>query len=112
MQPQDRGPVGRDDSTEDVKLDLIAEAVSPELRPLLSAMAANPRLDSEDQLTLLRQVLGVKAGSAWNGYTMAKLEGKSRADARAHPATAALLAITDYLGADGATADVYRRAYD
>lgn len=53
-----------------------------------------------DQLWALGQVHAVQAGSAHNGYTMAKARGHEREAARAHPATSVLLEIANYLGAE------------
>jgi hypothetical protein len=64
------------------------------------------------QLEVIRLIGGVKAGSALSGHAMARLMGQSHAEARAHPATAPLRAISEYLGADGPLSDDFKAAYD
>jgi hypothetical protein len=88
------------DPHDDLRKELAAEGAGPELAPIASAMAANSHLSSADHLEMFRLVAGVRAGSAWNGYTAARLMGLSREEARAHPATAQLLAIRQWLGGE------------
>lgn len=91
------------DDHDELRSELLEEAVGPELAKLVRTM--RERQDPvASQLELVRLVNGVKGGaSAWNGYTMARLAGKSRAEAISAPATGPLHDIQEFLGADGQT---------
>jgi len=86
------------DDHENIRSELLSAAVSPELAKLVEAMKAQGH-PVASQLELLRRIKAVVNGSAHNGYTMARTEGKSREEAISAPATAALLSIADYLRA-------------
>ena len=112
--PHDTGGGGRSDpdGLENQRLELIGAAISPDLEPLWKRMS-EAGIPAAEQLELMRQIAGVQGASAWNGYTMARLQGKSRTEARQQPATAPLLAILDYVHGDHATlAPEYRRSYE
>jgi hypothetical protein len=96
----------------------VREAISPDLARLFQAMTErDPPIPVASQLEFARLITGVKVGSAYNGYTMAKLQGKSRSEAREQPATQMLLDFMEFLGADGPgtttpRADNYHAAYE
>lgn len=87
------------DDLEPIRKQLLAEAVSPDLARLVDTMTAQG-IPVASQLEVIRQLGAVKNGTARNGYTMAIVQGASRDEARARPATAMLFEMTEYLGAD------------
>jgi hypothetical protein len=96
---QNTGGGGQRDPEAFDRLAAAVDKIHPDLTPLVRAMnAAGVAVAS--QRAVLEQVSGVAAGSAWNGYTMARLQGRSREEARANPATGPLRDYRDYLGAD------------
>lgn len=90
------------DELEALRHELLAAAVSPELAALVDTMSTQ-NIPVASQLETVRRITAVANGTAHNGYTMARIEGLSRSEARSSPATSSLLAITDFLGADAAT---------
>lgn len=106
--PEDTGALGpHPDELEEIRLDLGCLAAPSELEPLVETMT-DWGISAASQLDLRRTIEGVRAGSAWNGYTMARLQGFSREDARAHPATGALLAIRRFIGETAGIHELHR----
>jgi hypothetical protein len=79
--------------------DLLSAAISPDLADLHRTLVRQG-IPVASQLELVRLVAGVQSGSVTSPYTMARLQGKSRAEARAQPATGVYVAIIEFLGAD------------
>jgi hypothetical protein len=76
---------------------LLAKALDPNVAALVDAMSAQG-VPAASALGVLRQMRLVKEGGT--PYKLARQQGHSREHAQTHAATAAYLAIVDYLGPD------------